>query len=190
MHKRSASLHLTWLTSATLLFAACGAETSSTDVTLSAGAESSQPAQTTTPDPDPVETALTDRINEQDLPVARASLDAAREKWEAAGLTDYTLEIGYETLTVHRFDVVEGVAVADASGPAKDDSLPRSMEEVFQQVEDFVAAAENDPSLVLPEGECGYHFNIDVDPEFGYPTYYDSLGPCDDGVGVRVVVTS
>lgn len=189
MPRRSASLHVTWLTSATLIFAACGAETAAPSATTVSPDTTVAPETTVSPDTTGAPAVPTDKISEQDLAVARASLDAARNRWEAAGLTDYTLELGYSTLTVYRFDVVGGEAVAEGIGPDEGDFLPRSMEEILQQVEDFVATAENDPSLVLPEGECGYHFNIEFDAELGYPTYYDSLGPCDDGVGVRVVVT-
>jgi hypothetical protein len=64
------------------------------------------------------------------------------------------------------------------------------VEVVFDEVDRSIASLEDDPSLVPSSGECGGHFNVSFDPAFGYPSYHDSLGPCDDGVGLTVRVTT
>lgn len=191
MRKNTALLVSVWAATAVLVLAACGSDRESVDVG-SATPDPTSASQPTTPDVAEVEPSRI--ITEQDLPEARVSLDDAKEKWAAAALTDYTLEVSIGSKLV-TLDIVDGEVVSeqqvDSDGGIGDlDLLPRSIEEVFRAVEELVATAENDPSRVAPPDECGYHFNIEFAHQFGYPTYYDNLGHCDDGVGTRIKVVT
>ncbi len=193
MSKNAALLVSSWVATAALVFAACGSDSVQSDG-HSAGSTTIEASRlTTTPGSSDVEPSLV--VTEQNVPEARVSLDAAREKWDAAALTDYRLEVWSGPRWVH-LEIVGGEAVseelgrADGAGVGSLDFLPRSMEEVFQAVEDRVAGAEKDPSRVRPPDECGYHFTIEFAQQTGFPTYYDSLGPCDDGDGIRIVITT
>jgi hypothetical protein len=142
-------------------------------------------------EPAPVD--LSNPISERDVSNARATLDAGRSLWEDEGSSTYTLEIGVQTISLVQYNVVEGVVtdsevlLTDNGGRGIDD-LPQTVDALFDQVDSMIRELEDDPSKVLPEGECGRHFNIRFDLELGYPSNYDGLGPCDDGVGIAASV--
>lgn len=58
--------------------------------------------------------------------------------------------------------------------------------DAFDDVEESIIAFESGDLEVPARGECGNHFNVTFDPEDGFPNFYNTLGPCDDGVSVRV----
>lgn len=137
-----------------------------------------------------------EQLSEQNVAEARAAFNSAKADWDESGPSAYTFEIGIQTLSLMRFEVVDDVVLTgeqidDGGDPRFVEGLPQTVEEFFGDVDKAISAFENDPGLVPDPGECGAHFNITFDPELGYPTYSDGLGPCDDGVGIgaKVIAT-
>jgi hypothetical protein len=134
-------------------------------------------------------------FSEQDLAAARLAFDAGKERWESFEPFAYTLTVGWETVSELRIDVdADGTTISEIvvkGDPETSDiqGLPRSVDEVFTRVENMITMFEEDSSLIPDEGECGHHLNVSFDPDWGVPSRYDGLGPCDDGVGVYVTVT-
>lgn len=131
-------------------------------------------------------------ISERDIVEARSAFNSALADWERSGITDYTLEVGVNTIGKTRVVVSDKTVVSEESEGDADqwfnDPLPRTVEGLFAELDEMISLFEDDPSK-LPEGdECGYHLNARLDPEIGYPTYYDTLGPCDDGVGLSAEI--
>lgn len=132
-------------------------------------------------------------ISEQDISEARAAYESALADWTNNGLASYTLEVGVESIGLVRAQVVDGEVVSEEVDDAEVDEwfnepVPRTVEELFAELDQIIAVFEDDPSKVPSGGECGYHLNAQLDPELGYPTYYDTLGPCDDGIGLTAKV--
>jgi hypothetical protein len=142
------------------------------------------------PGPDSAAPDLSATISEQELERARATFELARGTWDSGNHSDYTLEIGIQTVSLVSHTVVGGVVQSSEVVVADEgiDRLPQTVEEIFDQVNSMIRELEDDPDRIAPPGECGWHFNIRFDPELGYPAYYDGLGPCDDGVGTEASV--
>lgn len=178
---------LVLLTAIMLCAAACG---SSTD--LSVGAEGTEPAAEAPGASESVD--LSGRISEQDLAEARRIFDAAKARWEGRTPTAYTFRAGVESINTIEIDFDEdGVGSGERvifgeANPAGWAAVPRSVAEAFDAVEGRIAAFERGEVDVPSPDDCGNHFNAEFDPERGAPHYYDSLGPCDDGVGIRISV--
>ncbi len=130
-------------------------------------------------------------ISEQDIDHAREAFDLSRQVWDDREPFAYTLQIGATTVNEIEIDVDEGgkvVAERVILDDGNADSLSRSVDEVFDRVEAAISAFESGEFDVPTRGECGRHVNVMFDEALGYPTYWDELGPCDDGVGIRVEV--
>jgi len=134
-------------------------------------------------------------VTEQELDVVRDQYDLARQRWDEHGLTEYRLVVQLQTVVTVTVDHVDGVPVSEtvtliSNGATSEmaDSLQRSVDEVFAAIEERLLAFEADPSSVPAPGDCGAHLNVSFDTDLGHPSYYDGLGPCDDGVGVHVQV--
>ena len=138
---------------------------------------------------------LAARINEQDMSQARATLDGAQAKWEGLEPFAYTMSVGFESINMLEIDfdedgnlVSERVLLGDPGGDGWG-PFPRSVGEAFELVEESVTSFETGELEVPPAGQCGNHFNAQFDANLGSPTYFDTLGPCDDGVGLRIEIT-
>lgn len=132
-------------------------------------------------------------ISERDISEARSAFESAKADWENSGTTDYTLEVEVVSIGLVRAEVVDGEVVSEeVEGVEVDewfnDPLPRTVDGLFAEVDKMIGVFEDDPSKIPADQECGYHMNARLDPELGYPTYYDTLGPCDDGVGLTARV--
>jgi len=141
--------------------------------------------------PDP---ALGEIVTEQNLDAVRSQFEAGAQTWDQASPTDYRLDVDMGNVASVSIDFVAGSPVAETVAPLNGDFfdpdlLPRTIDDVFDEIERTLSALEDDPSQVPELGECGFHLNVSFDAALGYPTYYDSLGPCDDGVGISVKVT-
>lgn len=174
------------LTAIMLCAAACG---SSTDLSVGAEGEEPAPAQSASESVD-----LSGRISEQDLDDARLIFDAAKSRWEGRTPSAYTFRAGVESINQIEVEFAEDgtasperVIFGDAN-PEGWATVPRSVDEAFDEVEVLLASFEDGGFEVPSAGDCGNHFNVEFDPELGAPQYYDSLGPCDDGVGIRLSV--
>lgn len=132
-------------------------------------------------------------ITERNISEARSAYQSAIADWKSSGIDSYTLEVGVESIGLVRAQVVDGQLVSEEVDDAEVDEwfnepLPRTVEGLFAELDQMIAVFEDDPSKVPSAGDCGYHLNARLDPELGYPTYYDTLGPCDDGVGLSAKV--
>lgn len=139
-----------------------------------------------------VDVDLTVSVSEQELELARATFDTAKALWESSDVSAYTFKIGIQTVSLMSFEVVDGVVLTGAvvEGTGDDfQGLPQTVEAYFALLDEQISAFENGASAVPEPGECGAHFTMSFDPELGYPTYNDGLGPCDDGVGIAASVT-
>ena len=119
------------------------------------------------------------------------SIEAAKQLWKTQNITSYTFEIGFEGLGFLEIDVIDAVAVevrrAGETDSWDDSFLPRTVDAVFDELESVLQRASENPA---DENGCGGTFyTIRFNTDFGHPTYYDTLGPCDDGVGVTIRVT-
>ncbi len=179
---------LTLLATLSLLAVACG---SSADVSTES-TESDGPETETVDD----EVSLVGRFSEQDLDQARLAFDAAKAHWEGLEPFAYTFSAGVDTISLIEIEFdVDGNASpetvvfgeADPEGWA---TVPRSVEQAFDEIEVTIAAFESGEFEVPGSDDCGHHFNVEFDPEYGAPHYYDGLGPCDDGVGIRMSVVA
>lgn len=159
-------------------------------LTLIAGACGSTSVNSTEADND-----LSAAISEQNIVGARAVLDNARATWEALEPFAYTLSVGFESINEIEVDFDADGSAFDSrviSGDPEDHSfgeLPGTVDEAFSIIEDSIARFETGMYETPESGECGNHFNATFDPVLGTPTYHDKLGPCDDGVGLRLAVT-
>ena len=177
-----------------LLASSCGSGSSSNAASTETTTSPTAPASSTTTTA-PADDSRPDLISEQDIAEARAAFESGQADWEASGISSYTLDVGLTTVGSVRVEVVEGVVVSEVIEGAEVDEwfhtpLPRTVEELFSELDAIIAVIENDPALVPPLGDCGsHHLNARFDAELGYPSYYDTLGPCDDGVGISATVT-
>jgi hypothetical protein len=134
-------------------------------------------------------------VVQDDASLARGQVALARSLWGEVGFTTYSMQVGYESFGSVTAEVVDGAKVGDpvvSVGANPDfvfeDQLPLTVEEAFEEMEVIVEKAEAFPAA--DDGSCdGVFFNFRFDTEFGNPTYYDRLGPCDDGVGIFLTVT-
>jgi len=76
----------------------------------------------------------------------------------------------------------------DESGAGQVEFLPRSVDAAFAEIDALISLFETGEREVPEDGECGHHFNVRYDATLGNPTSYDTLGPCDDGVGLELSV--
>lgn len=123
------------------------------------------------------------------LEQARAEFDEARARWDSAGVTDYELVVSLPGLIERRTTVVDGVGVASevADNSGGNFELPQTVEEIFDEADALIAAAEDDPMVDF--NQCiGHFFNVGYDEEFGYPSLWDSFSPCEDGVAYMAEV--
>lgn len=132
-----------------------------------------------------------DQIWDQFPDQAIESVPAARALWEQNEPAAYTLEIGYESIGFLEIEVVDGVPGEPMKSGDIDawagDSLPQTIDDVFDVFELILQQSENHPA---DQDSCqGTFYNMRFNTEVGYPTYYDTLGPCDDGVGVTIRMT-
>lgn len=138
---------------------------------------------------------LSTAISEQDLGEARAVLDGARVHWDGLEPFAYTMRVGFEAVNAVEIDFAADGSVAAERvvlGDPDDQSfgpVPRSVGEVFDLIDNAIATFESGEFAVPPASGCGNHFNALFDAELGAPMFFDTLGPCDDGVGLRMVVT-
>jgi len=169
-----------------LVAAACG----STEATSSSATSTVPTSAATGGDVD-----LSAPISEQDLAQARAVLGGARATWTSLDPFAYTMTVGFESINALEIDF-------DAGGNAVEERvlfgdpneqgwgvLPRSVPEAFDVVDKALAQFESGEFEVPPGGDCGNHLNAEFDERHGSPTYFDTLGPCDSGVGLRIVIT-
>lgn len=138
---------------------------------------------------------LEDQFSEQDLELARVAFDMSKETWEAHDPFAYTFSAGVDTINLIEIDFDEEgnaspervvMGEADPGGWA---TVPRSVDDAFAQIDALILAFESGELDVPGPDDCGWHFNIQFDPDLGSPRYFDTLGPCDDGVGMRMHVT-
>ncbi len=167
-----------------LLTTACGSTNE-----LVAGDDSGGSSETSS-----ASTGVIAQISEQDLDQARANFDAAKAAWEERKPPGFVFRAGVESINMIEivFDA-DGVAAAETvvfgeADPEGWASVPRSVEEAFDEVEELLVRFESGEWPVPDPDDCGSHFTADFDPELGAPGYYDTLGPCDDGVGIRIEV--
>ncbi len=141
---------------------------------------------------EPIELDLSQSFSEQDISMIRAALDAARSQWDSKGPGPYTMRVFVGT-----FSEVKTIVDADGqlesetivNGTAADvEVLPRTVSEAFDVLDRLISDYEDGRWQVPEPGECGVHLNVRFDPDLGYPSSYDQLGPCDDGVGVEIAV--
>lgn len=187
---------------AVVVLASCGSTAGTTESAESSGEAAPTTIEATVPETTEAEADTSEdggiaerpeAVSDQDVALARASLVGAQTDWEASGITSYTLEVGVETIGSVTVEVVDGLAVSETINGEEVDAwfnepLPRTVEALFAEVDGIISPFEADPSLVPAPGDCGMHFNVKFDAELGYPTYYDELGPCDDGVGLTATV--
>ena len=173
-----------------LIAAACG----STAVTSTA--QEVEPSSAPDTGPETSEAIdLSVPINEQDLDQARAALDGARAQWDGREPFAFTLQVGIQAVNGIEIDFdADGNPIAErvVLGDPDEDGfgvLPRSVDDVFDRIENALVEFETGALPVPPAGDCGNHFNAEFDEALGSPTYFDTLGPCDDGVGLRIAVT-
>ena len=161
-------------------------------LTMACGDEAPPGVATTQASSTTIGEAVPASVSEQDIATARQAFDAHKARWDNREPVAYTMAIGVETVSELRisFDetgsvVAEEIVRGDPSG-SDTDSLPRSVTEVFTIIDELILGFE-DGTMTVPEaGECGHHLNVRFDPEWGVPSRYDTLGPCDDGVGVVI----
>jgi len=165
---------------AALTLVACG-----TDAVDTAGGESGPTIQD-----------ISEPVSEQDVEAARHTFDAAKDLWDSFEPFAHTMTIGLQTVSEVRisFDadgnvLSEEIVRGDPDG-RDTDWLPRTVVGVLEDVDETILAFEDGRHQVPDEGECGHHFNIRFDPNWGVPASYDGLGPCDDGVGVVITITN
>lgn len=132
-------------------------------------------------------------ISERDISEARSAFESAKADWENSGTTDYTLEVEVVSIGLVRAEVVDGQVVSEEIEGTEVDEwfakrVPRTVDGLFDELDEIIALFEDDPSKIPADGDCGYHMNARLDSDLGYPTYYDTLGPCDDGVGLTARV--
>ena len=134
-------------------------------------------------------------VNEQDLREARQFYDEGRRRWESHEPFPHILTVGVQTISEVRIEfdadgnvVAEEVVKGDPEG-SEVTALPRSVDEVFATVDGLIRGFEDGTTPIPEEGECGHHFGAHFDTDLGVPSFYDTLGPCDDGVGVEITVT-
>ena len=136
---------------------------------------------------------LSENVNERDLVKTRAHFNAARELWAAEGPSAYTMVVdSYASIQTEVADeVVLTMSILHHTGGEWEVSvLPQRVKDAFVEIDEVISRLEANPSLILPEGECGNHVTVRFDVETGVPIYYDTLSPCDDGVGVHISVTA
>ncbi len=186
-HKRAT---FTWILGALFLLAsACGSTNE-----LVSGADSETPDSEAPDETSAAANGAIARISEQNLDQARSSFDAAKATWEDRKPAGFVFRAGVESINMIEivFDA-DGAAAAETVvfGEADPEGwayVPRSVDEAFDEVEALLIRFETGEWPVPDPDDCGSHFNADFDPELGAPTYYDTLGPCDDGVGIRMEV--
>lgn len=136
---------------------------------------------------------LSQNVNERDLVKTRAHFNAARELWAAEGPAAYTMMVdSYASIQTEVADeVVLTMTILHDSGNEREVSvLPNKVKDAFVEIDEIIGRLEANPSLILPNGECGNHVDVRFDVETGYPVQYNTLSPCDDGVGVHISVTA
>ena len=133
--------------------------------------------------------------DQADIDQARFEQAEGRSRWRTAGPTTYTMTVGYVGVGMIEVAIDDGQTVSTTilaePGEHKwlsNSGLPSSVAEAFDQLDALIAAAaapENDP-----DGDCNArYFTARWDRELGYPTYFDGLGPCEEGVGVSITVS-
>ncbi len=143
---------------------------------------------------EPLDDDLSVRTNERNVAQARHTFDLAVEQWErqqpmAHTLTTYfgtfaELEIAYDV----DGNVLSEELRHDDAGVGQVDFLPRSVDAAFAEIDALIRLFETGEREVPEDDECGHHFNVRYDATLGNPTSYDTLGPCDDGVGLELSV--
>jgi len=162
-------------------------------VLISCGSSDTPPAGESADVPEQILAERPTSISEQDIGLARAAFLSGKADWERAGITTYTLEVGVESIGLVTVEVVDGAVVSEQIDGAEVDQwfsrpLPRTVDLLFVELDRLIAEFETDPTRVRQPEECGYALNARFDSDLGYPTYYDTLSPCDDGVGLTVRV--
>lgn len=66
--------------------------------------------------------------------------------------------------------------------------LPRSIADAFAEIDKLIRQFETGEREVPEDGECGNHFNARYDETLGNPESYNTLGPCEDGIGLSLSV--
>lgn len=133
-------------------------------------------------------------ISEQNLQEARHILDVGKLRWESFEPFAHIMTVGLEGITELRLEFdADGTLVSEELVLGEPDDptmqlLPRSVDDVFAELDALIAPFETGERSVPEEGECGAHFNARFDSDWGVPEYYDALGPCDDGVGLTVSI--
>ena len=131
-------------------------------------------------------------ISEQDLGGAREVLADAQAEWEGLTPFAYTTTVGFEGINEIDFDadgnVIEERVVFGDPEEQGWGVLPRSVAEAFDVVDGSITKFETGEYEVPPSGECGLHFNAVFDPDTGAPTAHDTLGPCDTGAPLQIVI--
>ena len=136
---------------------------------------------------------LSENVNERDLVKTRAHFNAARELWATEGPSAYTMVVdSFASIQTEVADetVMTMTVTRDSGNPREVQVLPQRVKDAFVEIDEIISRLEANPSLILPEGECGNHVTVRFDVETGFPIYYDTLSPCDDGIGVHISVTA
>lgn len=123
------------------------------------------------------------RISETDLPAARSALIDAKNRWNQAGLDDYTLTFQNSSQTIE-VQVQNGAAIDNADlTEAQSLDLGTTVDDLFQRIDSILTVVEVDGSKVgTDEGGCeGIYFDVVFEATTGVPRLYDRLTPCDDG---------
>lgn len=185
---------LALLTTLVLVAAACGSATTATTGTTPTSDQGETVELVDEPTASGGGIGLSTPISEQDLDAARLVLDTARVRWDEQAASAYTMRFGVESINQFEIDFDSDGSVLDervVSGNPDDDSwgdLPRSVQAAFNLVEASLERFESGELEVPRADDCGNHFNAQFDPDLGAPTYFDTLGPCDDGVGFRFAI--
>ncbi len=124
------------------------------------------------------------------LEAARSEFAEAQASWQSAGIDDYEIVVSLQGLIEQRTIVSGGVvtSVERLDDNTFEAELPQTVDEVFEDVDALIRAAEDDP--VVDFNQCtGHFFNVRYDAELGYPEGWDSFSPCEDGVPFMALVT-
>ena len=185
MALQSARTHLIWLlilSAALIGGSACGPDVAA-PVDDGEETDFDAPAPTGT---------VRDQLWEKFPDQAIESVPAARALWEESEPDQYLFEIGYESIGFLEIEVVGGVPGEPVKTGDIDawsgDTLPRTVDEAFDELDAILERSFENPA---DEDSCqGTFFNMRFNTDVGHPTYYDTLGPCDDGIGVTIRVTA
>lgn len=170
-----------------VLAAACG---STTDAVISGESETTD--DTSELAAQSISLPLSAPIHEGDIVQARIQLDVARQVWASAQPFAHTLTLGDQVEWALEIDFDENGNVIEERVLSSETAqfVPgRSVDEVFDGIDEAITDFETGVLDVPAPEECGNHFNAWFDDELGTPVYFDRLGPCDDGIGFRFQVT-